>query len=115
MKKQWNYVEIGVSKGSCWLCEKFLGLVRTHNLQFLVSNFHGKLQPGWTCPVSTGEDERGRMERLVAEALEEIVERTLNRRGSDSFPLAEIDEESQSGGDDGLTDDDLSWLLGIDQ
>lgn len=39
MKKEWKYVEIGVSKGSCWLCEKFLGLVRTYNLQFLVSNF----------------------------------------------------------------------------
>lgn len=36
MKKEWKYVEIGVSKGSCWLCEKFLGLVRTPNLQFLV-------------------------------------------------------------------------------
>lgn len=47
---------------------------------------------------------------VVAEALEQIIERTLNCRRSDSFPLSEMDGESQPAVEDQFKDDDLSWL-----
>jgi hypothetical protein len=86
--KHWHQIEIGLSKGSCWLCEKFLlELQLHHRVQFLVSNFRGKLQAGWMWPPLCRDDAvRATVEKYVADELEEIVERTQNRRRSDSFP-----------------------------
>lgn len=111
MNREWKYVELGVSKGSCWLCEKFLDLVTPNGkVQFLVSGFHGKLQPGWLCPPLAAPLERTMIELVVSDALAEIVERTLNRRRSDSFPLEEIDGPLQSAVEEVFSEHDISWL-----
>lgn len=90
----WNYIELGVSKGSCWMCEKLLDhLHQSRGTNFLVSNFHGKLQAGWVCPPQDvgAQDVAGQSRRIVAAALEEIIEHAHNRRRSDSFPRLEAD------------------------
>lgn len=111
LRRDWKSVELGVSKGSCWLCEKFLrGVLAARGVEFLLSGFHGKLQPGWTCSPLATPRERALVHTLVADALGEIIERTLNRRRSDSFPLAEVDGPGQSAVEDVVTDDDLLWL-----
>lgn len=111
MRRDWKFIELGVSKGSCWLCEKFLRVgLAARGVEFLVSGFHGKLQPGWTCPPLATQHEREIVETLVADSLGEIIERTLNRRRSDSFPLAEMDGPGQSGVEDPATDDDFLWF-----
>lgn len=94
MRPDWNYIELGVSKGSCWMCEKLLQhLHQSRGTNFLVSNFHGKLQSGWVCPplVVGVLDIAGQSSRIVAAALEEIIEHSHNRRRSDSFPRLEAD------------------------
>lgn len=111
MCKDWSYVEIGVSKGCFWLCEKFLDHLRARGLQFLVTGFHGKLQPGWMCPPTASAQDGDAVAALVADALKEIVERVLNRRRSDSFPHAESDGESKGVGRVQYDDDDLQWML----
>lgn len=53
LHRNWNSVEIGCSKASCWLCEKFLH--RQPKWTFRVSNINGKLKPGWTFPTGASE------------------------------------------------------------
>lgn len=111
MHKEWTYVEIGVSKGSCWLCEQFLDQMP---LNFLVSHFHGKLQPGWTCPVGVAQSDRDIVEGAVGHSLQEVIERVLNRRRSDSFPHAGSDDEVSNSVPDGIVADDLGWVNGAE-
>lgn len=112
MGKDWTYVEIGVSKGCCWLCQQFLAQLRRSKVNFLVSRFHGKLQAGWTFPPTVGDLDRVLVEGVVGHALQEIVERVLNRRRSDSFPHSESEDEiEESQPEDG--DDDLGWVNGV--
>lgn len=111
LRKDWAYVEIGVSKGSCWMCEKFLAHIRTRGLQFLVTGFHGKLQPGWMCPPNASPQDSDAVAARVGDALKEIIEHVLNRRRSDSFPHADSDGESKGVGRVGYDDDDLQWML----
>lgn len=113
MRKDWTYVEIGVSKGSCWLCEQFLDHMRRFNVTFLVSNFHGKLQPGWTCPPGVAESDKEAVACFVGEAVLEIIERVLNRRRSDSFPHAASDDGASKTLPDSPVVDDLGWVSGL--
>lgn len=114
MHREWKYVELGISKGSCWMCQKFIhDVLAPHGVKFLVSYFHGKLQPGWMCPPLAAPHERKVMERLVSDTLMEIIERTLNRRRSDSFPLAETDWPGEGAVKEVAASDDLSWLGGL--
>lgn len=110
LHKDWTFVELGISKGSCWLCERFLAHLRCYKVQFLVSGFHGKLQPGWTCPPGATAEDKEAAEMVVGDALKEIIERVLNRRRSDSFPLVAGAEENT--GREGFNDDDFTWLAG---
>lgn len=88
--KNWKYVEIGVSKRSCWLCEMFL-TSRLSPLVFHLRNFHGKLQPGWTVPLSCDAETQAYMTRLLDEGLEEVL-----MKSHDSM---RIDSPVRSGGD----------------
>lgn len=85
--KNWKYVEIGVSKGSRWLCEMFL-TSRLFPLVFHLRNIHGKPQPGWTLPLSCDAEIQVYMIRLLDEELEEVLMKSYNsmpvRSGSDS-------------------------------
>lgn len=89
--------------------EVHVGLA-ARGVEFLVSGFHGKLQPGWTCPPLAKQHEREIVETLVADALGEIIERTLNRRRSDSFPLVEMNGPGQSVVEDPATVDDFLYF-----
>lgn len=110
MNREWKYIALGVSKGSCWLCEKFLNLVTpSGRLQFLVSGFNGKLYPGWLCPPLATPLKQTTIEMVVSDALAEIVQRTLNRRCSNLFLLREIDGLLQSSVV-AFLEDDISWL-----
>lgn len=84
-------------------------------MHFLVSNFHGKLQPGWTCPASVGGMVRDSVEGIVRDAVREILEKVLNRRRSDSFPHDESDGEKKRNVRDGYKDDDLDWLKSAEE
>lgn len=110
MRRDWTYVELGISKGSCWLCEKFLAYLKCYKVNFLVSRFHGKLQPGWTCPRGVSAEDDVVVANIVGEALQEIIERVLNRRRSDSFPLP--GGELENVGREGFSDDDFEWFAG---
>lgn len=68
MRKEWKYVEIGVSNG-CWLCEQFLDQMERLEVDFLVSHFHSKLQPGCTCPVGVAQLDRHLLEGIIRQAL----------------------------------------------
>lgn len=68
LPRSWEFVEIGWSKGLCWLCERYLAL--DTRLQFHVSNVHGKLQPGWTIPP--GGD--AQVDACVVEAIGDELE-----------------------------------------
>lgn len=40
-------VEIGISKGSCWLCQCYMESIRMHtNIRILVSEYSGKMHSG---------------------------------------------------------------------
>lgn len=78
-------------------------------MQFLVTGYHGKLQPGWVCPPDASPQDSDVVAALVGNALKEIIKRVLNRRRSDSFPHAESDAE-KSAGRAGF-DDDLEWVM----
>lgn len=84
LDRSWEFVEIGCSKGSCWLCEMYLR--QESRLKFHVSNVHGKLQAGWTLPP--GGDETGRefMRQLVDDEVQEILLKSENSRRGDSHP-----------------------------
>lgn len=112
MRKDWTYVELGVSKGSCWLCERFLDQMRRFKVTFLVSHFHGKLQPGWTCPAGVAQSDRDMVEGVVRHSLQEIIERVLNRRRSDSFPHIGSDAGVSNRAPDDIVGDDLGWVNG---
>src|SRR4051794_26147459 len=45
-----KFIEIGISKYSCWLCEKYIEfLVQSNNtlVRFIVAGYQGKIHSGW--------------------------------------------------------------------
>lgn len=87
-------VEIGIYKYSCWLCGKYLKyLSRGSLVQFVVSGFQGKIQPGWM-PPSSPPSARNSMAELVEREVNEIIETTERKRRSDSFPTLGSPETS---------------------
>lgn len=65
-----NLIEIGVSKGSCWPCTRFLQeFSKAVQMKFSVT--HGKVYRGWQFPSFGSEALHG---KLTAEAEERVVE-----------------------------------------
>lgn len=84
---RWEHIEIGCSKGSCWLCETYLtnyGSV----LKFHVSNVHGKLQPGWTIPAGGDSGSKEHILALIDDEIQEVLHRAHNSKKSDSEPCS---------------------------
>lgn len=96
LDRTWEQIEIGCSKGSCWLCEMYLNQYCSI-LKFYFSNLHGKLQPGWTIPVGGDPVSRQRILDLVDDAVLEVLHRTNNSKRSDSEPRSgsESDEKKK--------------------
>jgi hypothetical protein len=57
-----TFINIGISKYSCWLCEKYLELLVqnesgfTPDMKVAVSGYQGKIQSGWTVPPNGPPD-----------------------------------------------------------
>lgn len=94
LQRPWEFVEIGCSKGSCWLCERYLSL--DSRLQFHVSNVHGKLQPGWTIPPGGDSKVNAQVVESVGDELEEIVLRAVGNTPGDSEPRSSSDSENEA-------------------
>lgn len=94
--RNWEFVKIGCSKGSCWLCEMYLR--HESRFKFHASNVHGKLQAGWTIPP--GGDSAGREFRLqlVNDAVHEVLLKSENSRRGDSHPRSGSESGDQGRG-----------------
>lgn len=109
--RPWEFVEIGCSKGSCWLCERYLE--QDTRLKFHVSNVHGKLQPGWKMPGPPRGD--AMVEAQVMEAindqLEEVLLRAIGNRRTDSEPRSESDTSDEGNESPLPFEGTISWML----
>jgi OTT_1508-like deaminase len=85
--------EIGISKRSCWLCQRYLeflvepdsDLAPTQPSRFIVSGYQGKIHSGWQPPVGPEKAAR-RMVGLITHEMDEILEGMARTNRSDSFP-----------------------------
>lgn len=93
LSRPWEFVEIGCSKGSCWLCEQYLGL--DTRLKFHVSNVHGKLQPGWTIPPGGDVQVDTQVVESIGDEFEEIVLRAVGSKRGDSEPRSGSDSDHE--------------------
>lgn len=94
LRRHWEFVEIGCSKGSCWLCERYLSL--DTRLKSHVSNVHGKLQPGWTIPPDGDAKVNAQVVEAVGDQLEEIVLRAVGSTQCDSEPRSSCDSQKEA-------------------
>jgi hypothetical protein len=102
LRDEGGFIEVGISKSACWLCQKFFELLREHtNINVLYSTNHGKIYSGWRCPGSDGtvEDDKlaatlyTKMEILLDDEINTIFNIVEKRRRRDSDPaLASGDE-----------------------
>lgn len=92
--RPWTNVEIGCSKGSCWLCESYLRHKQS-GLAFHVRNVHGKLQPGWTMPEGGDVMVESYLRTLVEGEVVEVLHKAQNAKRGDSQPRSESDEEEK--------------------
>ena len=81
-----TFVEIGISKHSCWLCQKYLEFLSAWRLWFVIAGFQGKIHPGWRPPPSGPPNTLSRMVGLLRQEMDEILESVNRKRRSDSYP-----------------------------
>ena len=104
-------IEIGVSKGLCCLCQKFVKYLNVAGLiQVFVSQNQGKIHAGWRMPPDTPSGIEFQMRNLVEREIEELRASTINHRRSDSFP-DELRADFMEGVDHGIPSLDVSILL----
>lgn len=102
-----GFFEIGVSKGTCWLCEKFIGYLQARdNSRYLLTKFHGKVKPGWTCPPRCKKGMQQQVKGDVADALKTVIERVHGDRGRYSFSRdwPEFEDDDAIGSSVGVID-----------
>lgn len=95
-----QYLELGISKGCCWLCQKFLEQLMLHiQTRFIFSQNSGKLHAGWRLPRNAPQEFKDYMESLVELEIMKVHHCALNRRRSDSFPAQDcfFDENTDKG------------------
>ncbi|KAL0631007.1 hypothetical protein Q9L58_010143 [Maublancomyces gigas] len=92
--RPWTNIEIGCSKGSCWLCEFYLSHTQA-GLAFHVRNVHGKLQPGWTMPEGGDAMVEKSLRELVVNEVIEVMHKAHNGTRGDSQPRSESDEDEK--------------------
>ena len=66
-----NLMEIGISKGCCWLCEQYLSTLSRQDKRMVVevSKYQREIHPGWGMPEKTPSS--------VAETMLQIIDRQL--------------------------------------
>lgn len=83
-------MEMGVSKGCCWMCENFLDTIaqpkRERRLVVAVSHNQGKVHAGWGMPDKTPSDVAEKMIDNVTTSLLKLQQDVIDRRVSDSHP-----------------------------
>jgi hypothetical protein len=92
-QKHSKVFEIGTSKRSCWLCEKYLEFLiqsdsdstPTSSTRFIVSGYQGKVHSGWKPPNGPTKALRSII-GLLRHEMDEILESVARKRQSDSFP-----------------------------
>lgn len=94
LSRPWEYVEIGCSKSSCWLCERYLSF--DTRLKFHVSNVHGKLQPGWTIPYNGEVHVNAQVVEMIEDELEEVILRVVGSKTGDSEPRSPSDCDDEA-------------------
>lgn len=94
LSRPWEFVEIGCSKGSCWLCERYLRL--DTRLKFHVSNVNGQLKPGWMIPPRGDARVNTQVVELVGDELEEIVLRAVGSKRGGSEPRSESNSANEA-------------------
>ena len=105
-----SVVEIGISKLSCWFCEKYLEfLVQSRSgfrkkMKFVVTGYQGKIHPGWICPPLGPLDAIFKMTGLVRHEVDEVLERVMLERRSDSFLRYSSGADDDDDGDNEQSD-----------
>jgi len=98
-----KFVEIGISKHSCWLCEKYLEFLMQSSgfdkLRLVVTGYQGKIHSGWMAPPNGPINALCSMACLIRGELDEISENVEREIRSDSFPRDSSgdDEEPKMG------------------
>jgi OTT_1508-like deaminase len=84
--------EIGVSKACCLWCCEYMHLLnaRFHKPKIKVRATHGKQPDGWRIPESGPPGLVGLMKDRIASQMDDVIERILRRRRSDSNELPDI-------------------------
>ena len=82
-------VDIGVSKHSCWFCQKYLEFVLQSfwRTKFVVTAYQGKIQAGWIPPEHGPTSALNNVAMLLNHEMDEILECVEQKRRSDSFPI----------------------------
>lgn len=107
------FIEIGISKHSCWLCEVFLRCLESKSgHKFVVTGYQGKVHAGWHYPIKVGEDIRNLLLKILLKELGELRGMADPRQRSDSFPVSspEADEE-RFGSEEEMTKEEIDERL----
>ncbi len=101
-------IEIGVSKGICWLCQHYMErLALHHHVRIQVSRYQGKCHAGWDIPPGTPEPVEQWMRQKINFEINDIREQISRRRKLDSFLDADRAELQPT--DDMFMSDFLLW------
>jgi hypothetical protein len=88
-------IEIGISKGPCWLCQQYIEqLDRLHHLRIVTTQNQGKIYAGWTVPPNTSDALRGAVQDIIQREVVDLREAVLRVGGGRGV------EESEDGGVD---------------
>ena len=81
-------VDIGISKHSCWFCQKYLEFVlqSTWGMRFVVTGYQEEIQAGWVPPLHGSPSAHNNIVGLLKHEMDEILESVERKRRSDSFP-----------------------------
>lgn len=100
-----RFMEMGVSKGCCWLCEQFLEILAMEDKKMVVegSNNQGKLHAGWGMPAKTLSHVSKKILEIIDHELCDIRVAVIGRRKSDLFPATSDRGEPLAPTDEGDT------------
>ena len=92
LKSSHRSIQIGVSKGLCFLCQKFMEFFTKETaIPVFVSQNQGKIHAGWMLPDNASDSMKEQMKELVKREINEIREGIIKRKRSDSFPAGELE------------------------
>lgn len=90
-------VEIGISKGLCWLCEQYVKHFSDQaNIRILVSQYQGKVHAGWMLPPRSPDYMKQKMRTVIDQEINELREQIIWRRRSNPFPFFDTNTSDQS-------------------